>query len=68
MLLRMKITCTCHQAKMAMCCQLPNAPKICTVELFNMLNPNLQSDLLSDNSRRTSFNTSYYTLVGNYNC
>ena len=52
--LEMKITCTCHQAKITICCQTPLvtpiAPKICTRGFFNMLNPNLPSDLLSDHS------------------
>ena len=28
--LELKITCTCHQAKIAICCQTPIASKICT--------------------------------------
>ena len=55
--LEMKITCTCHQAKITICCQTPLvtpiAPKICTGGFFNMLNPNLPSDLLSDHSSNT---------------
>ena len=31
------------------------APKICTGGFFNMLDPNLPLDLLSDHSRNTSF-------------
>ena len=57
--LELKITCTCHQAKNKICCQTPLvapiAPKICTGGFFNMLNPNLPSDLLSDYSSNTSF-------------
>ena len=48
-----------HQAKITICCQTPLvtpiALKICTVGFFNMLNPNLQSDLFSDHSSNTSF-------------
>ena len=59
MVLGLKITSTCHQTKIAICCQtplvVPIAPKICTRGFFNMLNPSLQSDLLSDYSRHTSF-------------
>ena len=40
--LELKITCTCHRAKIAICCQTPLvapiAPKICTGGFFNMLN------------------------------
>ena len=68
--LELKITCTCHQAKNKICCQTPLvapiAPKICTGGFFNMLNPNLPSDLLSDHSSNTSFNhelTVYWTAV-----
>ena len=57
--LELKITCTCHQAKIAMCCQTPLvapiAPKICAGGFFNVLNPNLPSDLLCDYSSNTSF-------------
>ena len=57
--LEMKISCTCHQAKITICCQTPLvtpiAPKICTGGFFYMLNPNLPSDLFSDNSSNTSF-------------
>ena len=58
--LELKITCTCHRAKIAICCQTPLvapiAPKICTGGFFNMLNPNLPSVLNFDHSRNTSFN------------
>ena len=57
--LELKITCLCHQAKIAKCCQTPLvapiAPKICSGEFFNMLNPSLPSDLLSDHYWNTSF-------------
>ena len=63
MVLELKITCACHQAKIAICCQTPLvapiAPKICTGRFFNIMNPNLPSDLLSDHSRNTSFKTSH---------
>ena len=40
--LELKITCSCHQAKFAICCQMPLvAPvshKICTGGFFNLLN------------------------------
>ena len=56
--LELKITCTCHHAKIEICCQTPLAapiaPKIYTGEFFDMLNPNLLSDLLSDHSSNTS--------------
>ena len=55
----LKILCTSHQAKIAICCQMPLvaqiAPKICTGWFSIMLNPKLQSHLLSDHSRHTSF-------------
>ena len=55
----LKITCTCHQEKIAICCQTPLAapiaPKICMGGFFIMLNLNFPSDLLSDHSRYTSF-------------
>ena len=58
--LELKITCTCHQAKITICCQTPLvapiALKICRVEVSTWLNPDVQSDLLSDHSRNTSFN------------
>ena len=48
-----------HMSSSAMCCQMPHvipiALKINAVRVFNMLNPNVQSDLLSDHSRHTSF-------------
>ena len=57
--LELKITCTFHQAKIAICCQTPLvapiAPKICTGVLFNMLNPNLPSDFDSNYTINTSF-------------
>ena len=60
MVLEWKITCTCHQEKLEICCQTPLvapiAPKVCTGGFFNKLNLNLPSDLLSDNSSNTSFN------------
>ena len=56
--LELKITCTCHRAKIAICCQTPlvtpTAPKICTGKFFNMLNPNLPLLLLFAYSRNTS--------------
>ena len=59
--LELKITCTCHQAKIPICCQTPLvapiALKICTRGFFSALNPKLQSDLLSDHSSNTSFKT-----------
>ena len=55
----LKITCTSPQAKIVICCQMPLvaqiAPKNCTGWFSIMLNPNLQSDFLSDHSRHTSF-------------
>ena len=60
--LELQIICTCHQAKIAICCQKPLvAPiglKICTRWFFSMLNPNLQSDLLSDHPSNTRFKES----------
>ena len=48
-----------HMSSRAMCCQTPHVIpidlKINAVRVFNMLNPNVQSDLLSDHSRHTSF-------------
>ena len=48
--LELKITCMCHQAKIEICCQTPLGapiiPKIYTGGFFDMLNPNLPSDLL----------------------
>ena len=59
--IELKITCTRHQAKVAICCQMslfaPIAQKICTLGFINMLNPNLPSDLLSEHSGNTSFKT-----------
>ena len=70
MKLELKITCTCHQAKNTICYQTPPvapiAPKICTWRFFNMLNPNLPSDLLSDYSSNTSFNKRYNCLYNPY--
>ena len=44
MMLGLKITCTCHQAKTAICRQaplvVPFALKMCTGGFFNMLFPN----------------------------
>ena len=44
MVLELKITYTCHQAKIAVCCQTPLvalfARKICTKGFFSVLNPN----------------------------
>ena len=58
-MLPLKITCMCHQAKIATCGQTPLvapiAPKNCTGGFFDMLNPNLPSDLLSDHSSNTNF-------------
>ena len=55
---KLKITCTCHQVKIAICCQTPLvaliAPKICTRGVFNMLYQNLPSDLFSAHSSNTS--------------
>ena len=55
-----KITCACHQAKMAICHQMPlvvlNALKVCTWGSSNSLNLNLYSDVISNNFRHTSFN------------
>ena len=55
-----KITCACHQAKMAICRQMPlvvlNALKVCSWGSSNSLNLNLYSDLVSNNFRHTSFN------------
>ena len=49
---------TCHQAKIAICCQTPQvapiASKICTWGFLNMLNLNVLLDLLSDHSSNTS--------------
>ena len=46
MVLGLKITCTCHQAKIAICCQMPVvaliAPKFCTGKNSNMLKSNWQ--------------------------
>ena len=65
--LELKITCTCHQAKIAICCQTPLvapiASKICTEGFLNMLNPNLPSDLLSDHSSNTSFKRSFFLCL-----
>ena len=61
MVLGLKITCTCHPAKIAVCCRtpldVPIAPKTCTEGIStwaDMLNPNLKSVLLFDHSRHTS--------------
>ena len=66
--LELKITCTCHQAKMAICYQTPLvapiAPKICTWGFFNMLSPNLPSDLLPDHFSNTSFQIRFCVLGG----
>ena len=63
----MEITCTCHQAKIAICCQTPLvapiALKICTRGFFSMLNQKLPSDLLSDHSSNISFKG--FVLFGN---
>ena len=57
--LELKFTCTCHQAKIAICCQTPLvapiASKICTGAFLNMLNSNLPSYLLSDHSAIQAF-------------
>ena len=54
--LLLKITCTCHQVKIKICCLTPMvAPNL---HNLNMLNPNLPSDSISDHSRNTSFNKS----------
>ena len=62
----------CHQATMAVCCQTPLVapitPKICTGVLFNIVNPNFQSDLLSGNSRNTSFKLSNLLRLGFHRC
>ena len=58
--LELKITCTSHGAKIEICYQTPLAapiaPKFTQGGFFDMLNPNLPSDLLSDHSSNTSFN------------
>ena len=63
--LELKITCTCHQANTAICCQIPLvaqiASKICAEGFFSMLNPNLQSYLFFDHSSNTSYN--YVLLI-----
>ena len=55
MVFGLKITRTCHQAKIATRFQTALvvliAPKVCTVGFFNMMNPNLQSYLVFDHSR-----------------
>ena len=57
--LELKITGTCHQAKIIICCQTPQvapgAPNICARGFFNMLKPNFPADLLSDHSRNAKF-------------
>ena len=57
--LGLKITCTFHQAKLAIFCQTPLVVPIplknCMWRFCNALNQNLQSDLLSDHFRHTSF-------------
>ena len=73
--LPLKVTCTCHRAKIIICCQTqlvaPIAPKICVGGSLNMLNPNLASDLLSGHSRNT---IQYYLcasltgIVSKYKC
>ena len=59
--LELKISCACHQAKIATCCQTPLvapiAPKTCTGVFLSTPNPNLPSDLLSDHLGNTSFKT-----------
>ena len=64
--LEMKITCTCHQAKISICCQTPTvtpiAPKTCSWGFFNMLNLNFQSDLFYDHSSNTSL-SSHFILI-----
>ena len=64
----LKITCTCHQAKIERCCQTsmvaPIAQKNCTGRLFNILNPNLPSDLLADHSGNTSCILNIENLLG----
>ena len=66
--LEMKLTCVCHQAKITICCQTPPntpiSPKICTRGFFNMLNPNLLSDLLSDHPSNTSFKRQITLICG----
>ena len=56
--MHLKITCTCNQAKIAIWCQMPLFAliplEIGTWGVFNMLNPNLQSDLLFGHSRHTN--------------
>ena len=63
MVLGLKFTCTCHQAKITLCFQTPLvAPidqKICTGGFLNTLNPNLLSDLLPDHSNNTSYKKAY---------
>ena len=64
----LKITCTCHQAKIERCCQTsmvaPIAQKNCTGGLFNILNPNLPSDLLAAHSGNTSCILNIENLLG----
>ena len=49
--LALKITCNMQSTPLF----APIASKICTGGFFNMLDPNLPLDLLSDHSRNTSF-------------
>ena len=67
--LKLKITCRCHQGKIAICCQMPLvapiALEICAMGFFSMLKPNLQSDLLSDHPSNTSLK--YTSLQVTYN-
>ena len=70
MVLELKITCVCHQAKVTIfiCCQMPWVAQNLLREVFNVPNPNLQSDLLSDHSRHTNFkiyqNANFYKYIG----
>ena len=77
MVLEWKITCTCYQAKLEKCCQTPPvapiAPNISTGEFVNTLNPDLQSDLISDHSRNTrkthtKQHTKGWSHVCDYSC
>ena len=45
-----KITCDCPQAEISTCRQTPILVPI-TLKIDDALNPNLQSDFLSDNSK-----------------
>ena len=63
--LELKITCTCHQEKIMLsnATGYPIAPKIYTGGFFDMLNPNFQSDLLSDHSIPAHFTCDIYSSI-----